>query len=313
MAYAKNVVLLSKEGKEVLSVSGFAAPQDIEVTTSNEIWVADTANRRLVKLNDAGKELVSLTNFPVRKMAYHKNTDTLWVLHDTDETMVQISRDGTQLLKVDGFFSPSDLAVCQNDGSVWVADTNHNQLAHVSSAGKELKRVDEFRLPKVLDTYVDEFLHCNIWAFDQNNDQLVLLDSNGFERERLDHYSNVAALSTIKEEVVEIPLTTINLSEEYRPGDIVLVGNASQDVVKVEKIEDAKNWKISNLENEEGMEKNEVVAEQRIDNILENVVDSGKDKMNETGDERYRALLIYGVIAVAFGIFLYTLFSRKKS
>ncbi|MEE9129716.1 MAG: NHL repeat-containing protein [Phycisphaerales bacterium] len=49
---ASNNLVVYRDGKVIGEVGGFAAPHDVEFDPAGNIWVADTANDRMVRLND---------------------------------------------------------------------------------------------------------------------------------------------------------------------------------------------------------------------------------------------------------------------
>jgi sugar lactone lactonase YvrE len=124
------------------------APQGIAVTSTGNLWVADTGNNRIEKYNPSG----GLLN--------------------------NISGEGTEPGKLK---EPSAIAVAP-DGSIWVADTGNNRiqawnssLTLIHTVGKEGTGGGEFKSPAAI--FADA--SGNIWVGDQKNNRVEEFGEGG--------------------------------------------------------------------------------------------------------------------------------------
>jgi streptogramin lyase len=124
------------------------APQGIAVTSTGNLWVADTGNNRIEKFNPSGGLLNNL------------------------------SGEGTEPGKLK---EPAAIAVAP-DGSIWVADTGNNRiqawnssLSLIHTVGKEGSGGGEFKAPAAI--FADA--SGNIWVGDQKNNRVEEFGEGG--------------------------------------------------------------------------------------------------------------------------------------
>jgi autotransporter-associated beta strand protein len=114
----------------------FNTPSGITVDTNNNIYVADTANNRVVEISSAGVEtLVPFTGLvDPAAVAVDTNLNVYVSLPSLNE-VIELSAGGTQTtLPITGLNYPVGLAVDQS-GDVFVADTLNSQVVEFGTNG----------------------------------------------------------------------------------------------------------------------------------------------------------------------------------
>ncbi|MBI3892678.1 MAG: PKD domain-containing protein [Candidatus Wallbacteria bacterium] len=94
------------------------------------VWVADTANDRLVELSPmTGHTLVTVGGVPAPvRLALDTGRGDVWAIAAGGTQVVHVSPSGRRLATVRGFGKATALAVDPGDGSCWVADRNARKL-----------------------------------------------------------------------------------------------------------------------------------------------------------------------------------------
>lgn len=128
-----------REGQVIDEVGGFAAPHDVEIDAEGAIWVADSANDRVVRLDDNLKTTAVLSGSPYDfRGPRYLGIDAagrLYVADKYSHSIKIIAPDGT-LVKVlggdssgkgDGVFDrPEGVEI--HGADVWFSDTYNNRI-----------------------------------------------------------------------------------------------------------------------------------------------------------------------------------------
>ncbi len=145
-------------GKHVVK-DGFSQPYVVSVNVADgTVWVADYANKQVVKLSATGTtELARMDGFN-QPIALDTNPidGSVWIADYLNQQVTRLAADGSLIFRVDGFYRPSSVAVDPLDGSAWIADRYNHQVVKLSANGTELLRVGGFSYPKALSLTLDE-------------------------------------------------------------------------------------------------------------------------------------------------------------
>ena len=132
---AGEVVKLSAIGDELVRLTGFEDPQDIDIDAENRrIWVCEGIPSRLHAFDLEGNEefvLEDLVARPTRVKCWTR-TGSCYVLDADSAQVVEVDFNGIHTLsRRQGFVRPNALDVYQRDGMLWVCDEGSNILYQI--------------------------------------------------------------------------------------------------------------------------------------------------------------------------------------
>jgi hypothetical protein len=139
----RQVVKLDSNGKQVLQIVGFRAPESIAVDPrDSSVWIADNHRPgQVVHLTPSGDELfrTATTGFfshAPHQIAVDPCTGDIWYTDAGAGSVTKLSSAGNLLAKIDGFEGPVAIATSPTDGSVWVAEYDVADVVKLTSDGE---------------------------------------------------------------------------------------------------------------------------------------------------------------------------------
>ena len=152
-AGSSSVYVLDVGGNVVLHLTGVGSaagtlkqPEGVAFDGSNNLWVADTQNHRLVEFSPTGSVLKTISpssSFYPTGLAVDPYSGNIWVAAWGNGNVVELDRTGQVLQTItnangssDPLNGPVTIAFDPSSGDLYVADTSNNRIVHYTGAGQ---------------------------------------------------------------------------------------------------------------------------------------------------------------------------------
>jgi streptogramin lyase len=192
------LVKMCPNGTKILQVP-FGQVGAIGVDQQNgSVWTPELNDKerinvdQVVKLDAEGNIINRYPGYRTSVLAVDPNNGNVWVGLPNEGQVVKLNINGEKTLQVEGFSSPSSIAIDPRDSSLWVADSQPtSSLVHLDMNGVELFRINTTGFfsqsphqvvvdPLDGDVWYTGFHTANVYKLSSTGDLLATIE--GFDR-----------------------------------------------------------------------------------------------------------------------------------